>query len=74
MLGDLDDEAEVREPLCVLQGRVPLAALTGETESAQCLITLPHSMDVRDVQVSQLGSRVVRHILSSLPLEALVES
>ena len=54
--------------MCVLQGGVPLATLTGQTQGPQTLKTLPHSMDVGNVQIGVLGMRVVCHVLCALPL------
>ena len=54
----LKNEIEVAQPLCVLQGGVPLAAGHGETQQPQGVVALPHRMDVGDGQVLQLGSRV----------------
>ena len=68
ILTDLNDETEVVEPASVLQGGVPLAALVGETECAEAVVTLPHCMDVGNVQMSQFRPWVVGHILRPFTL------
>lgn len=68
VVGYLDDEAEIVEPLCVLQGRVPLCILTRETKGAEVVITLPHCVNVGDIQVGQLGTRVVCDVLRAFAL------
>ena len=64
-----ENEADVGEPLRVLQGRQPLGAGAGEADGLEALETLPHCVDVGDVQVGQTGVGIVTNVLCPLSLE-----
>ena len=47
---------------------MPLGAAHGQTERAQRVVALPHSVDVGNGQILQLGSRVASDNLSPFTL------
>ena len=55
----LENEAEIIDPLCVLQSRVPLGTDGGQTDRPEGVIAVSHGMNVRDVKVGQLRVAVV---------------
>lgn len=65
---NLENETDVIEPLSVFKCREPLVTGGRQTESLEALKTLPHGMDIGDVQVGESCIGVVGDVLCTFSL------
>ena len=64
----LKNEADVSDPLCVLESREPLGIGGRETDTLQPLITLSHCVDVGDVEIREPCVGIVGNVLRTFTL------